>query len=87
MAISTAPSRGIVVPPPFDCAIAVPVSATPGTTGGYGSRIVSTAPCTTGVRAPQDGVKIAVPSPMGVLFRLSVRRLPRPCQKPNWATR
>ena len=65
----------------------MPLSTEPVVTGGYGSMVVSTAPETTGVLAPHTGVKIVVPSPMGVLFRLSVLRLPSPCQKPNCATR
>ena len=79
-AMSTAPSRGIGVPPPVACASAVP-SSSPVVVGGNGSSTVSKAPATLGVLAPQEGVKSPVPSPRGGLFTPpSGWRLPSPCQ-------
>ena len=68
------------MPPPVDCAVTVPVSTPPVVVGGNGSSTVSTEPGTVGVVAPHAGVKTAVPSPVGVLFTETGRRLPSPCQ-------
>ena len=80
-ATSTAPSRGIGVPPPVVWIVTVPLRSWPGTAAGNGSITASTAPASFGVAAPQAGVKSAVPSPRGGWFSpVSGRRWPSPCQ-------
>jgi hypothetical protein len=80
-ATSTAPSRGIGVPPPVVCTVTVPLKSCPGTADGNGRITASTAPASFGVAGPQAGVNSEVPSPRGGWFSpVNGRRCPRPCQ-------
>jgi len=54
---TTAPSGGITVPPPTATAVTSADRSAFGTAVGNGSRTISAAPGTTGVRGPNAGVK------------------------------